>query len=104
MHLKTALVIIGLGMSLSLLGDKAAPSPEGQTPGRYMLYSGKYWGGAKDENGLFRIDTATGRTWQMITIVQSGDGNRDHIITTTGWDEVNERPFETAEKLKSSVK
>ena len=53
------------------------------------------------EPTIFRIDTATGRTWQLIGVPAVIQGTRGHV---NGWQPVSENPWRTAEAMTQPSK
>lgn len=69
------------------------PLPQGNTAGRFALATVK---GEREET-LYRIDTATGETWQLGAFVLPGGA------TLTGWVPVVEDGVEQYAKLKDAL-
>lgn len=77
--------------------DQPSPSPAATVPGRYQLQTAVI----DTEPTIFRIDTATGRTWQLIGVPAVIQGTRGHV---NGWQPVSENPWRTAEAMTQPSK
>lgn len=99
--LNLALAAIALlGIALIAIGasiPEDAPSPAATVPGRYQLQTAVI----DTEPTIFRIDTATGRTWQLIGVPAVIQGTRGHV---NGWQPVSENPWRTAEAMTQPSK
>lgn len=58
-----------------------APMPEGQSIGRFELVYGAepQVGGTQTAPTMFRIDTATGKTWRLISMPLRSNGGVQHF-------------------------
>lgn len=66
MKITLSLCLLSAAACLTLAGDTPAPAAP-RTLGRFRLFHGQYEqigkAGATPHNGVFKIDSATGRTW-----------------------------------------
>src|SRR5438876_49560 len=97
-----ALLIIAVGVLAFAAEDKqpdperfskswSPPLPTGDVPGRFQLVSSSYTiqdQKTRVETGLFRIDTATGKTWKLLEVNYAYKVPKDtdpHYILAEGW-------------------
>lgn len=74
-----------------------SPSPNATVPGRYQLTPAVI----DTEPTIFRLDTATGQTWQLIGVPATIAGHDGHV---NGWQPGPENPWTAAAALREPNK
>jgi hypothetical protein len=90
-------VVIGIACTAGDVPDGATmpPLPQGDKVGRYQLFLGvRNVNRGVSEPVTFRIDTASGQTWQFATVGIKGSNG-----LVFGWIPITEQPFHTASHL-----
>ena len=85
-HLLLFLLAVSI---VAIAGDSVPPSPAGGSTGRYQLAGGTSPGVKVSESyqTMFRIDTETGKVWQIQGVPMDVRG---HLIPIPTWIEVHE--------------
>lgn len=80
---------LGFLMVATLLLANTPPTPEGTQAGRYQLAAGTSPGARPGDAMLtmFRIDTATGKTWYLHPVPMN---TANGLLTVTTWTECHE--------------
>jgi hypothetical protein len=85
------------------------PLPASDVPGRFQLVSANYTiqdQKPRVETGLFRIDTATGRTWKLLDVNYAYKVPKDtepHYLLAEGWVLISEDFSVAAEATSRAI-
>lgn len=95
---------IFLGFLLSLVCfSRETLGQEPTVVGRFQIYAATFYDQheQKDVRALFKIDTATGVTWQYQVFTMKGrPGNEINGATVAGWVLVDADPLQTINRLQ----